>query len=333
MRCWMMCVILSIAAAATIQPVRGQMPLPTSLPADAMLNQMLQPESASQPSAAHGQSPSMFPQGLGPKSTAGRLVREGSEIVDRTGILHHASGGNGDQIFFPGDANTPALTITALPDLQLMSMENAQAETTRDLRFVVSGIVTEYKGKNYILLEARPDESDRLMPPSLLVKHPSAASAPEVSPGSHAAGAQPALPAEQILNQMLVTSPKVAPVPRAATMAPMIDRTTGDHAIAPGAPAILVRREGSQIIDRVGHLTHTPDGMQPQFSFDSDGSAMEDPPLIILPNLKLAIMENSVQAQNKDLRFRVTGMVTEYRGRNYILLQKAVVIPETTQQF
>ena len=33
------------------------------------------------------------------------------------------------------------------------------------------------------------------------------------------------------------------------------------------------------------------------------------------------------------VRFRVTGMVTEYKGRNYILLEKVVSVQEQTQQF
>ena len=44
-------------------------------------------------------------------------------------------------------------------------------------------------------------------------------------------------------------------------------------------------------------------------------------------------MEDAVQGANRDLRFRATGMVTEYRGRNYILLEKVVVVPEATQQY
>jgi hypothetical protein len=43
-------------------------------------------------------------------------------------------------------------------------------------------------------------------------------------------------------------------------------------------------------------------------------------------------MENATKAQSRDLRFRVTGMVTEYGGRNYILLEKVVVVPDAVQQ-
>jgi hypothetical protein len=94
-----------------------------------------------------------------------------------------------------------------------------------------------------------------------------------------------------------------------------------------------VLREGTFIVDRTGRLSSGADGQGWEFTFESDGRAMRDPPLIILPNLKLMAMEAAIRNNTRDLRFRVTGMVTEYGGRNYILLEKVVVVPDVTQQF
>ena len=60
---------------------------------------------------------------------------------------------------------------------------------------------------------------------------------------------------------------------------------------------------------------------------------MRDPPVVILPNLKLMSMETAVGSANRDLRFRITGTVTEYHGRNYILLDKVVVMEDKEQSF
>ena len=90
-----------------------------------------------------------------------------------------------------------------------------------------------------------------------------------------------------------------------------------------------VMRQGSFVVDRTGRLTRSGDGQQYEFTFDADGKSMKDPPVVILPNLKLMAMENAVSGSNRDLRFRITGMVTEYRGRNYVLLEKVVVVPES----
>jgi hypothetical protein len=167
--------------------------------------------------------------------------------------------------------------------------------------------------------------------PSVSSSQASGAAAPS-APGD-SAGSPPS--ADQMLSKMLQPTPGEAgttplqPIPAP----PTVDTTSGAGAVAPGAPAVNVIREGSFIIDRTGRLTRSADGQQMEFTFDGDGQAMKDPPLVILPNLKLMAMENAVTNGNADLRFRVTGMVTEYRGRNYILLDKVVVVPDVEQQF
>ena len=57
------------------------------------------------------------------------------------------------------------------------------------------------------------------------------------------------------------------------------------------------------------------------------------PPVTVLPNLKLMAMETAVSNSSRDLRFRISGMVTEYNGKNFVLLDKAVVVPDVDQQF
>ncbi|MGH7214409.1 MAG: hypothetical protein ACREIT_06570, partial [Tepidisphaeraceae bacterium] len=94
-----------------------------------------------------------------------------------------------------------------------------------------------------------------------------------------------------------------------------------------------VMREGTFLVDRTGRLTRSADGQQMEFTFDADGKSLRDPPVIILPNLKLMAMEDAVSGSSRDLRFRITGVVTEYRGRNYVMLEKVVVVPDVTQQF
>ena len=109
---------------------------------------------------------------------------------------------------------------------------------------------------------------------------------------------------------------------------PTMDLTTGAASVAPNAPQIQTRREGSYIVNQTGRLTKSGDGTGHEFTFTADGAAMQDPPMKVLPNLKLAGMEDQLESMNRDLLFRVTGMVTEYRGRNYIMFDKVVVIAD-----
>lgn len=148
---------------------------------------------------------------------------------------------------------------------------------------------------------------------------------------------QPAAPTtrpapDQMLNDMLKPSGATArPLKPVASASPTTDSTSGAAAVAPGAATLSVVREGTFLVDRMGRLTRGSDGQQWEFAFESDGQALRDPPVVILPNLKLMAMENAVASSSRDLRFRITGMVTEYRGRNYVLLEKVVVVPEATQ--
>lgn len=148
------------------------------------------------------------------------------------------------------------------------------------------------------------------------------------------------LSADEMLNQMLKSPEKsggggarpLAPLPDVKGGGP--DKTSGKGAVAPSAPVVNVLREGTFLVDRLGRLSRSKDGSQAEFVFESDGTSLQDPPVLILPNLKLMQMEDATTGNSiRDLRFRVSGTVTEYRGRNYILLDKVVVVPEILDRF
>jgi hypothetical protein len=146
-----------------------------------------------------------------------------------------------------------------------------------------------------------------------------AAPAPNTQPASREVNP------DQMLKQLL--SPSRPQRPLEPVDYPADKEQTSTTAIAPKAEVLNLVREGTFIVDRAGRFTKTADG-QKEFTFESDGAAMKDPPMIILPNLKLMLMETQIKTVGRDLRFLVTGMVTEYNSRNYILLEKVVVIPD-----
>jgi len=103
--------------------------------------------------------------------------------------------------------------------------------------------------------------------------------------------------------------------------------------LAADAPAGAIMREGTEILDRVGRLQKSTDGQWEQFVFESDGRTLKDPPVFVLPNLTLNLMEKELTSVAHDLRFRITGTVTEYHGHNYILMEKVVVLQDKNQEF
>jgi hypothetical protein len=165
-----------------------------------------------------------------------------------------------------------------------------------------------------------------------------AASAPSTRPSTSPATTKSAKDqsAEEMLSQMLKAPQQAGKrplTPLPTTTGGVADKTSGAGAVAPSAPVVNVLREGTFLVDRVGRLSRTADGSQAEFVFESDGTAMQDPPLVIVPSLKLQQMEDAVSTAIKDPRFRVSGTLTEYRGRNYILLDKVVVVPDILDKF
>lgn len=156
---------------------------------------------------------------------------------------------------------------------------------------------------------------------------------PDDAPTTAPSAAQDAAPssADQVLNQMLRPSDTDTAV--VASPEPAPTSLSIPQAISPAGSTGPIWREGTDIVDRMGRLKKSPDGVQEEFTFDSDRRALGDPPVILLPNLLLMQMETALSQASHDLRFRITGTVTEYHGRNYLLLERFVVVQDKNQEF
>lgn len=136
--------------------------------------------------------------------------------------------------------------------------------------------------------------------------------------------------AEETLKQMLQPQSHGAePIQPLPDTTPSVDATSGESAVAPGAATQPLAREGSLLFDRIGRLSRSADGKDFEFTLDSDGKTLTDPPLVLIPNRKLMQLEDRVKTSYRDLKIQVSGEVTEYRGRNYLLLQRWSVVPDS----
>lgn len=84
--------------------------------------------------------------------------------------------------------------------------------------------------------------------------------------------------------------------------------------------------EGFYVVDRRGRLVRSGD--QWMFAFESDGKALADPPMGLLRNEWLERVESEVATGAHGVIFRVSGEVTCYRGKNYLLLRKVLLEPK-----
>ena len=145
----------------------------TPIPADEMLRQMLQP----QPPSTRPVKPTSVPSDASleatptvsaPTEAVTVLLREGSDVMERTGRLTTPVDGPLRQFVFTavgGDAALPAMYV--LPNLKLLEMETQLGATSRQLTFAVSGVITEYRDHNYILLDSGPEDALRNRSPDL----------------------------------------------------------------------------------------------------------------------------------------------------------------------
>ena len=150
---------------------------------------------------------------------------------------------------------------------------------------------------------------------------------PAELPSTRPAATTRSIDADKKLDELLGSRPgtvrPIQPIPgqNSAVENPLVQ-------VAPEVPLIPLKREGSMITARIGRLERSEQPNTWEFYFESDGKALVDPPMILLPNLKLAAMQDNVKSSGRDLRFKVTGTITEYRGRNYLLVEKAEVVTD-----
>ena len=182
--------------------------------------------------------------------------------------------------------------------------------------------------------DGRPAGQADAPPPPPRGAEGGATAAPPVEAPANPQGTRPATQpsADDVLGPMLKPRRAAGERELVPTEAPVADRKSGAGSVSPHAPTQTVLREGTAIINRVGRLVLGADGAPSEFVFESDGGALRDPPLIVLPNLKLMIMEDTTRGNTREPRFRVSGVVTEYRGRNYLLLDKVYTLSPTNQQ-
>ena len=99
--------------------------------------------------------------------------------------------------------------------------------------------------------------------------------------------------------------------------------------VDPKANTQLTVREGDPVINRQGRLGKDTKGTA-LFVYESDGAALNEPPLILLPCQKLEKMEQLAK-KKPNAKFMVTGEITVYHGKGYLLLRKAMLYHDLGQ--
>ena len=90
--------------------------------------------------------------------------------------------------------------------------------------------------------------------------------------------------------------------------------------------SVLSRQRGSIVVDRLVTVIPTGKGRWLQVRFESDNT-LREPPFSLLPCQMLRNAELIVASaeKGKTLRLRITGLLTFYKGKRYMLLRKAIL--------
>lgn len=214
--------------------------------------------------------------------------------------------GTGDLIFVPGDEG-PGKGIAAMalePSQRAEQLESAGAGGEGGVTATLTGQVFNYRGRQYLLVTAYAGAAAAPKPE------------PAPKPGAEETSGDPRVDAivrdlEEARSEPRALS-AIKPLPAAAA----------------GAEAPIPAAEGTLVVNRRGRLVRES-GSQGRIAFaiDNDADAPAMPAMVVLPCTVLERMELLAAAKGDELVFRVSGRVTTYAGRNYLLPTLAQVLP------
>ena len=114
--------------------------------------------------------------------------------------------------------------------------------------------------------------------------------------------------------------------PPANAAAPRLGTPAGRDAPAPASPAptkpVDRLREGTRLTDELGTFQLSGD----RIAFVPGGGAKDS--LRVLENLALQRISFALDDSHGQGQWLVSGIITEYRGANYLLITKAVIPPQ-----
>jgi hypothetical protein len=199
--------------------------------------------------------------------------------------------------------------MRVLPGRELETLE-ALTDANSQAWFRVTGQTTSYAGRAYILLLSIAEEWSARPEPSGDQPRPSAvAESPTTQP---AGAASPADDTERIRRSLTkIRPPKpIVPLPPAAPPPEAAEATST-------SPPPTTPPAGDILINRVVRIAPSADGQWLEARFEADNTLQERP----IPLLPCQLLERAAAIRGKVC---ITGIVRYYKGRNYLLLRKAL---------
>ena len=175
---------------------------------------------------------------------------------------------------------------------------------------------------------APPAPSAPAVPAPVARPAPSAPTAPAAPQGTEKSPPAPVAKPEAAGSAKPEAAGMVAPPPPVPDVEIPPIPEVGDNPFKPGPPPVRKKKpdtieEGKRIFDREGRVEVDPLG-RPLFIFDSG-----EKPMPILENTVREMLESATDHGKRKTRWRVSGLVTVYEGKNFVLITRATrILPE-----
>lgn len=244
------------------------------------------------------------------KKNIRKLLPEGWTIIDRTGRLEKQKNW-WVFVYEPARGDQP---MKVIPNAKLEQMVRTATHSDQIEIFTISGEVTVYQGKNYLLVRMamRPPPVEKVQPTTVLESEQPETSPKETPDQSKDISIESSV--EDVLSKMQELKPDqtmIEPIPQLQNNN-MLEAIQGHTMIADGSS--FVRRAG-RLYQQSGWWMFTP---------ESDHPDHPELPLKLLPNKNTDLMATMWKQNSIGLVYIVSGEVTLFQGVNYLLPLVAV---------
>jgi len=271
--------------------------------------------------------------GFGLAGVDGELVRQDSNTAPELWFFRFATDVN--------DGRGRVAAGTSLELLPSSTLEKMIAETENRLGkgFKLDGRVTKYRGRNFIfpiyflpLSKTSKPESPSLQEPREQTKEGQPVETPNSVPMKEVPEANLSAESGKKQHKPTIDDPDdelhapqgIVEILNGGRTKALMRR---DSETVKGIPTERARHPAVKrdfvLVDRTGFLCKQDKG-GPVFSFDALGRNIQQASLQLLPCETLERTEQQQSAELDPVRFKIAGIVTEYKGRHYLLLERAV---------
>jgi hypothetical protein len=231
----------------------------------------------------------------------------------------------------PSQWDPLAQPIEILPDKWLTAMQKVIGGNINfSIEFRIWGEIVVYGKRNFILPSYVATYSlfghhpgGKTVEPTL---HGPTTTAAAESGGPGGANPSQPEPMPDRLREMLMAMPRSTPLATAAEHSGTTISSIPAAMSASEDNGSTSRKDGDLIVDRVGRMNFDVNEQVWVFAFETDSQTVSEPPVILHPCRLLEIMERTVQQSNRPQRFRISGQVTRYQGRSYLLPRKMLIV-------